>query len=231
MRRGAAAMDLPPQPVPQYERGTPVANVQVLNGFWQFLPSKSTTFIDRVYFKNFPRPITKVGFPSHPFSIPLATLEVPLNQAFILKSFSFRVFQQSGVGVEDIVETPPSRVASYLGFEILVGNQSPFDFNTNVTARGQVINYNPAQGPGKVASPPVVGQGSVFPFSGPVEPLGEAFATYAQSGQNIIARVWVLREPEFEARMLSVRISGYNLNSSLLQTILSRISTVPFPPR
>jgi hypothetical protein len=222
MRRGARE-DLPPAPLPQGEVGKPVVNTQVVNGFWQFLPSKSTVFLNRVYFRNYPKPLFVGQLPPFPVPLPVVKLVVPQNQAFILKDFSFKVYQQSGIGVEDIVEVPASRVASYFGFEVKVGNRSPYDFNTNVTARGQVIDYNPGK-TNSTSSPPIPGQGTAFPFSGPNNPLGDSFATYAQSGDLIELTVQVLREPEFDARMMSAQFAGYNVDGRILQTILSRIT-------
>jgi hypothetical protein len=221
--RHGARQDLPPAPLPQGEVGRPVVDTQLVNAFWQFLPAKSTTFWARAYFRNYPKPLFVGNLPPFPVPLPVVKLVVPQNQAFILKSFDFTVYQQSGIGVEDLVAVPPSRVASYFGFEIKIGNRSPYDFNTNVTARGQVIDYKPAQA-GYTAAPPIPGQGTAYPFSGPNQPLGENFAAYAVSGALIEANVFVLREPEFDVRMLSVAMAGYNLNQRLLQTILSRIT-------
>lgn len=222
MRRGAL-LDMPPSPLPQDEVGKPVANVQVVNGFWQFLPAKSTVFLSRVYFRNYPRPLFVGQLPPYPVSIPIRSLTVPNNQGFILKSFDFQVYEQSGIGQENIVAVDPSRVASYFGFEVKIDNRSPYDFNTNVTARGQVLAYNPGQG-GGVSSPPVPGQGTVYPFSGENQPLGDKFAAYAVAGQKIELNVFVLREPPYDVRLLSAGLTGYNLNQRLLQTVLSRIT-------
>jgi len=223
MRRGAR-QDLPPAPLPQGEVGRPVVNTQIVNGFWQFLPAKSTVFLNRVYFRNYPKPLFVGKLPPFPVPLPVVKLVVPPNQAFIIKDLSFKVYQQSGIGTEDIVEVPPERVASYFGFEVKIGNKSPYDFNTNVTARGQVIDYAPVQGAGGRSVPPIPGQGTAFPFAGRNNPLGDNFATYAQSGDLIELTVQVLREPEFDARMLSAQFAGYNVDGRILQTILSRIT-------
>lgn len=214
---------MPPSPLPQKEGGKGPTNVQIVNGFWQFLPVASTTFFDRVYFRNYPRPLFVGNLAPYPVPLPIIKLVVPQNQAFILKHFSFKVYQQSGIGVEDIVEVPASRVASYFGFEVKVGNRGLTDYNTNVSARGQVIDYKPGQA-GSLTFPPVPGQGTLFPFSGEMQPMGDNFASYATSGQDIQATVYVLREPEFDARMLSVRFDGYNVNQRVLEDILKRLS-------
>jgi hypothetical protein len=215
---------LPPAPLPQGEVGKPVVNTQIVNGFWQFLPAKSTVFLNRVYFRNYPKPLFVGKLPPFPVPLPVVKLVVPPNQAFIIKNLAFKVYQQSGIGTEDIVEVPPSRVASYFGFEVKIGNRSPYDFHTNVTARGQVIDYAPVQGGGGRSVPPTPGQGTAFPFSGVNNPVGDNFATYAQSGDLIELTVQVLREPEFDARMLSAGFEGYNVDGRILQTILSRIT-------
>jgi len=225
MRRGAR-QDLPPSPLPQGEVSRPVVNTQIVNGFWQFLPAKSTIFLNRVYFRNYPKPLFVGKLPPFPIPLPVIGLIVPQNQAFIIKDLSFRVYQQSGIGVEDKVEVPPSRVASYFGFEVKIGNRSPYDFNTNVTARGQVIDYTVGKA-GSTTFPPVPGQGTAFPFSGANNPLGDNFATYAQSGDLIELTVQVLREPEFDVRMMSAQFAGYNINQRILQTILGRLTGCP----
>lgn len=223
MRRGARE-DLPPAPLPQGEVGKPVINTQIVNGFWQFLPGKSTIFLNRVFFRNYPKPLFIGQLPPFPVPLPVVKLIVPQNQAFVIKDFSFKVYQQSGIGTEDLVEVPPSRVASYFGFEVKVGNKSPYDMMTNVTNRGQVINYKPAQGAGGSSVPPSPGAGTAFPFSGINNPLGDNFAAYAMSGDLIELTVYVLREPEFDARMMSAQFAGYNVDQRVLQTILGRIT-------
>lgn len=223
MRRGAR-QDLPPAPLPQGEVGKPVVNTQIVNGFWQFLPAKSTVFLNKILFRNYPRPLFIGKLPPYPVPLPIAKLVVPENQAFIIKDFSFKVYQQSGIGTDDTVEVPSTRVASYFAFEVKVGNRSPYDMFTNITARGQVIDYAPVQGAGGRSVPPTVGQGTAFPFSGVNNPLGDNFANYAMSGDLIELTAYVLREPEFDARMLSAQFAGYNVDQRILQTILSRIT-------
>ena len=222
MRRGAR-QDLPPAPLPQGETGKPVVNTQIVNGFWQFLPGKSTTFFSRVYFRQYPKPLFIGKLPPFPIPLPLSKLVVPQNQAFVLKSFDFQVYEKSGIG-DAQTAVPWSQVTSYFGFQVKIGNRSPYDLNTNITARGQVIDYIPGESGFRVA-PPTSGQGTTFPFSGPNQPLGDNFATYAQSGELIELAVQVLREPEFDASMLSVKFDGYNVNQRLLDTILGRITT------
>jgi hypothetical protein len=223
MRRGAR-QDLPPAPLPQGEVSRPVVTAQIVNGFWQFLPAKSTVFLNRIFFRNYPKPLFVGNLPPFPVPLPVVKLVVPQNQAFLIKNFGFKVYQQSGIGVEDITEVPAARVASYFGFEVKVGNRSPYDMVTNVTARGQVINYKPSQGAAGLSVPPVPGQGTAFPFSGTNNPLGEGFASYAMSGDAIELTVQVLREPPFDVRMMSAEFSGYNMDQRILQTILSRIT-------
>lgn len=222
MRRGAR-QDLPPAPLPQGEVGKNAPPVTIVNGFWQFLPAKSTVFLVREYFRNYPKPLFVGKLPPFPFPLTVTRLKVPNNQAFVIKNFEFQAYEQSPVGEEELVTVSPGRLASYLGFEVKVSNRSPYDFNTNVTARGQVIDYKPAQA-GYQSAPPLPGQGTVYPFSGPNNPLGENFAAYAQAGDEIEMNVWVLREPVFDLRMLSAGLSGYNVDGRVLQTILNRIT-------
>lgn len=222
MRRGAK-QDLPPAPLPQGEPARPVVNTQIINAFWQFLPGKSTVFLVRSYFRNYPKPLFVGKLPPFPVPLPVTKLIVPPNQAFVVKDINFQVYEQSSIGVEDLVAVPPSRVVSYFGFEVKIANRSPYDFNTNVTARGQVIDYKPANA-GSTTTPPIPGQGTAFPFSGPNQPLGENFAAYAMSGDLIELNVQVLREPVFDARMVSATFSGYNVDQRLLQTILGRLT-------
>lgn len=222
MRRGAL-QDMPPSPLPQSEPGKSVSSTQIVNGFWQFLPGKSTIFMSRIYFRNYPKPLFVGKLPPFPAPLPIMKLVVPSQQAFILKSFEFNVYEQTGIGAENLVAVAPSRTASYFAFEVKVGNRSPYDLNTNVSARGQVINYNPSVN-NAISSPPSPNQGTAFPFAGPNNPLGENFASYAQAGDAIELTALVLREPPYDVRMLSAQFGGYNLNGKLLQTILSRIS-------
>lgn len=222
MRRGAR-QDLMPAPLPQTEGAHAPVETQIVNGFWQFLPTAGTTFFARDYFRNYPKPLFVGKLPPFPVPLPVVKLTVPNQQAFILKEFSFQVYEQSPVGQEQLVEVSPSRVASYFGFEVKVGNRSPYDFNTNVTARGQVIDYKPPQ-TASIASPPVPGQSTNMPFSGVNNPVGQNFAAYAKAGELIEMTVWVLREPVFDVRMLSAYMSGYNVNHAMLYKILGRVT-------
>ena len=223
MRRGAR-QDLAGAPLPQGEHLPAPVNTQVINAFWQFLPAKSTVFLARAYFRNYPKPLFIGKLPPFPVPIPVAKLVVPQSQSFVIKNIDFTVYEQSGIGEEDLVAVPPSRVASYFGFEVKIGNRSPYDLNTNVTARGQVIDYKETAPNQFRAVPPNPGQGTAFPFSGANQPLGENFATYAQSGDLMEFTVQVLREPVFDARMMSVLVTGYNVDQRVLQTILARLT-------
>jgi len=227
IRRGAATLSQSPSMLPDVESATRVVNTQILNGFWQFLPSRSTTFLDRVYFANYPRPLFVGNLPPYPVPVPLVNLEVPNNMAFVLKSFEFEAYEASGIGVDDMTLVPQARVATYVGFQISIGNRSPLDYNTNVSMRGQVIQYDPTKGSRGTSIAPLPMQGTIFPFAGPLEPLGEAFATYAVSGQQVNATAWILRPPQFEIRMFSVRISGYHMGQGDLKEILDKIVSRP----
>jgi hypothetical protein len=215
--------DHPPSPLPQGEVGKAVVNTQIVNGFWQFLPAKATTFFSRVYFRNFPRPLFLGGLPPYPVAVPIVKLEVPSNQAFIIKNIEFNVYEKTPIGNDEYVAVSPSRVVTYFGFEILIGNRSPYDFSTNLTAGGDPIDYKPTQA-GATTVPPFAGQGTNYPFSGPNQPLGENFAAYATSGEGITLVARVLREPPFDARLLTASLAGYNLNQRVLQDILGRIT-------
>lgn len=224
LRRGAV-LDLPPSPMPQAEVPGKVVPVEVTHGFFQTLPESGTNFLNRIFFKVIPKPLFVGTLPPYPFPIPILKLVVPPQQGWILKHFSFKVFQNTGIGVEDIVEVPPSRVTTYFAFEVKIDNRGIYDFATNVNARGQAINYGGAgNSTNNIAPPtPTPGQGTLFPFAGENQPVGDQFATYAVSGQLIELTAYILKEPEFEARSVSAQCDGINLNQVDLQKILRRI--------
>lgn len=219
-RRGAM-FDLPPSPLPQGETGRPVSSTQIVNAFWQFLPSKSTTFYSRVYFREYPRPLFIGLAQPYPATIPVAAITVPKNQSLIIKEIEFTAFQSTGVG--SISAIPAADVASYLAFSTKIGNRSPFDFQTNTAIRNAPVNYQNANST-ILFTTPLPSQSTSSPFSGPQQPVGENFASYAVAGETIELVAYVLREPPFDVSMISAKIAGYNLNQNLLQSILARIT-------
>ncbi len=217
--------DLPPAPLPQDEPSKGAQPVRVVDGFWQTMPAASTVFLSRVYFKTFPRPLFVGKLPPYPVPLPLVKLVVPRDQVFILKHISFKVYQQSGIGTDDIVEVPASRVTSYFGFEVKVGNRSPYNFSTNISARGQIIDFKPGNA-GYAVSPPVPGAGTLYPFSGENQPVGDNFATYAQSGSAIELTAYAMREPEFDARLISAKLDGYDMDRRKFDSIIGRLTSI-----
>lgn len=223
-RNGAAALSTIPSPLPQTGAVRDVVSTQVVNGFWQFLPSRSTTFMEKIFFRSVPNPLFVGTVPPFPYQLSVFQLRVPNNQAFILRSFEFNAYQRSPIGNDDTEMIDPGRIVSYLGFEPKVGNRGLFDYTTNVTQRGAIINYNPSN-VGGATPPPLPGQGTLFPFTGPVQPLGQNFAAYAIAGELIEMNVWLLRPMPFPLTMVSAQISGYNIPQRALESILTRIST------
>lgn len=224
-RRGAM-FDLPPSPLPQEEPAKEVVTTQIVNGFWQFLPGRSTVFLERVFFADYPRPLFVGLRPPYPVPLRVVTLTVPKNRAFILKSFEYQVYEQTGIGQGSLLAVDPSRVTTYFGFETQIGNRGLFDYMTNLTGAAGPQGVGP-NGPnnGVASFAPAPGQGILYPFSGPVQPVGQNYAAYAVENEKITMTVNVLREPPFDTRIVMARLSGYNVDHRILQSILGRLAT------
>jgi len=203
-----------------------VSPIRIVHGFTSQLPGRSRIFFQRVYFAQMPHPIQKGTGNPFPFAMPVATIEAPKQQCVILRAAAFKVFQHSGIGVDDYIETPPSRSASTFGFSVRVGNRGLTDYNTNVSPDpGQVAPVASGnQGVGQAALSP--GDGRLYPFSGTITPhLGtDPFASYIRPGEQIMASVTVLREPNFDVRFFSVELSGWLAGEAELDKMINALS-------
>lgn len=220
-------------PTPQgYAQGPAVVPVRIVHGFTSGLPGRDRLFFQRIYFAEMPRPIQRAPGNAYPHPITVATIEAPKNQCIVLRAAAFRVFQHSGIGVNDFVETPPSRTVSYFGFELRIGNRSLTDFNTNISPIPTVPvgigngggNNNQAQANAQANLSP--GTGQFYPFSGIVTPNlgGEPFASYVRPGDQIVAKLSILREPNFDVRFFSVELSGWLANEADLDRMVNMLS-------
>lgn len=205
--------------------GKEATKIRIVHGFTQALPGRSRIFFQRVYFAQMPHPIQKgLGNP-FPFTIPVATIEAPKEQCIVLRAASFKVFQHSGIGVDDFIETPPSRSASTFGFSVRVGNRGMTDFNTNTSPDpGSSTPVAGIKGGGRAGLSP--GDGRLYPFAGLITPsLGiDPFASYVRPSDQILASVTVLREPNFDVRFFSVELSGWLANETEMDQIINSLS-------
>lgn len=214
-----------PSPLPQgYAPGDPPVPIRIVNGFTFNLPGRSRLFFQRQFFASYPRPIQAAGLPPFPRNVNIATIQAPTHQGIVIREVAFRAYQHSGIGVEDIVELPPSRAKTYLGFKFNLGNRGLTDFQTNLPGQGVPINLPGPQGTFTTA--PRAGQGNVFQGTGTVTPNmpGENFAAYALPGDLIQSTAVVIRPPSFDLRLFEVEISGWLANETELQKIIDRLS-------
>lgn len=214
---------VPGSGLPQEWPDPKVQAVRIVNGFSFSLPGRTRLFFNRVYFASYPNPVLVAPGQPFPRPVPIATIEAPKEQAIVIRTASFGVYEHSGIGVDDLVETPPSRTASYFGFDLRIGNRGITDFNTNLVPQ-PAANLPPTGGQGLVAS---VGQsgGQLYPFSGMFTPDGDGtFATYARPGDQIQARIFILRPPNYDVRLFSVKIQGWLANESDLDRMLNMLS-------
>lgn len=219
--RIGAAQSQVGSPLPQSEPGARVAPVRVADAFYQFYPSRSTIFFQRAYFANYPRPIQAAGLPGFPRGVPVCRIQAPAEQCVVIRQVYFRVYEHSGIDVNDVIEVESARTTTYFGFEVKIGNRGMTDYNTNLTVRGDVLNYGGNAGP---SFPPTPGQGSFYPYAGPVIGDLQNFAYYCQSRQTMDATVQILRPPPFDTRFFSVEISGIVIPQVSLDKVLDRLS-------
>lgn len=210
-------------PLPQDGAGGGAQAVRLTSAFTQFLPPRSFVFFQRAYFRAYPRPLQVGAKPPYPIAIPIARIQVPSNQGLIIRHSSFKVFEASGVGVDDIVEVDKGRATRIFGFQTQVGQRGLTDFSTNVTANGDPVVWNPAQQIGATA-PPQVGSAKIYPFVGDSQAGLENFASYAEPGQEIELAAWVMRAPPFDTRLFSAELTGYLVGWVQLQKILDKLS-------
>lgn len=220
-RRGQVT-SLGNSPLPQEEAGGGAKPVRLTSGFTQFLPPRSFVFFQRVYLRDYPRPLQVGGLPPYPTPIPIASIQVPNHQGLIIKSTAFKVFEASGVGVNDSVEVENGRATTVFGFQTAVGNRGLTDFSTNVTtgAQGFLFSSN-LQTPTQA---PQVGAGRIYPFTGPSQAGLENFAFYGQPNEQIDLTAFVLQAPPFDTRRFSVELTGYLVGWVQMQKILDRLA-------
>jgi hypothetical protein len=197
--------------------------MRLTHAFTQFLPPRSFVFFQRAYFREYPRPLQLSNKPPYPINIPIARILVPQNQGLVVRSSSFKVFEASGIGVDDIVEVEQGRATRIFGFSTSIGNRGLVDFSTNVTANGEAVVWNPAQQMG-ATQPPQVGSGKIYPFTGDSQRGLENFAFYATPGEEIDLSAWVMRAPPFDTRLFSAELTGYLVGWVQLQEILDKLA-------
>ena len=216
-RRAVRSLNV--SPLPQEERGVHAAPVRIQDAFTQFLPARDLLFFQRVYFAPYPRPFQVAGPPNFPVALPLAEIEAPANQVIVIQHVSFRVFMHSGIGVNDIIQVPPSRVTTYFGFQFQIGNRGLTDYSSNINARGQPVNLGGNAG---TSLPPQPGQSSYYPFAGASFPLNN-FASYARPRSLISAKILVLQRPEYDTRLFSVEMGGYLLGEGSFDHVMEKL--------
>lgn len=221
-RRHGALMPVAPSPLPQENPVGPVVPVRVVGAFSQFLPGRDRTFFQRIYSANYPRPIVMGPGPPFPIPIPVIRIKAPAQQVIVIKDVIWQVYQNSGIGMEDVVQTDPTRVAGYFALQFSVGNRNMADFNSNVTVRG-TPTFFPGNNPNSGAAA-IGGGGTNYPFAGSIVPKGEHFASYARPNETIDATVQVLRYPSFDTRGFTVKLEGWLANENELDNIVDRLT-------
>jgi hypothetical protein len=203
-----------------------VSPVRIVHGFTAALPGRTRIFFQRVYFAPMPNPI-QVGLGNpFPFTLPVATILAPKQQCIVLRAAAFRVFQHSGIGLDDFEEVSPARAASTFGFALKIGNRGISDYNTNLSP-DPGVTQPVAQiqgGTGQASVTP--GDGRLYPFAGLITPhlSNDPYATYVRPADEIRATVTVLREPNYDVRFFSVEMSGWLANETELEKVINSLS-------
>lgn len=210
-------------PLPQEEAGGGARPVRLTHAFTQFLPPRSFIFFQRAYFRSYPRPLQQGSRPPFPVPIQVARIQVPQQQCLVFQKSVWKVYEASGIGIDDIVEVEQGRSTGVFGFSTQIGNRGLLDFSTNITANGDAVEWNPAQQLGPT-QPPQVGAGRIYPFTGDSQAGLQNFAFYATPGEEINLTAWVMRAPPFDTRQFSVEITGYLVGWVQMQKILDSMA-------
>ena len=217
-----------PSTLPMSGMGGGSQPVSIRDGFLQFLPSRSLIFFQRAYFADYPKPLQKAGLPPYPFPVPVARIQAPARQAIIIRNTAFSVYKATNIAPGDTEQVSRARAVGYFGFQTSVGGRGMTDFNTNVTAKGQVLALSGTvdpDGTGFNTFAPTPGQGSFYPFPGSSQIGLENFAYYARPGQSITMTVQILKPQPYETTSFSAEITGYVVGEHVLDKVLSRLSS------
>lgn len=210
-----------PSPLPQaYPPSDPVVSTQVVNGFTSWLPGRTRVFYQRNLFLQYPRPIQMAVGAPYPTDRTIFKLRAPQEQVIIVRQIAFRVFIHSGIGNDDLVELQWSRATTFLGFSFASGNRGITDYVTNISSiRGAV-----QQGPNGTTVAPQSGGGSIWPFTGSIVPREQLWAGYIMPNQEFDAKVVILREPNFDVRVISCEVSGWILGETQFNYMIDKLT-------
>lgn len=212
-------------PGPQgYASGGGAAPVRISHGFLSTLPGRSRIFFQRQYFASYPRPLQVSGTSPFPRAIKVMSIKAPNRQAIVIREVTFKAYQHSGIGVEDLAEVPKGRAVGTLGFRFNLANRGLVDFQTNLPGRGVPVDFGQQKGGG--ASAPRAGQGNTYQGTGTITPNmpGQNFAAYAIPSSIIEASAVIFRPPSFDLRTFEVTVSGWLSDDYELSKIIDHLS-------
>jgi hypothetical protein len=210
-----------PSPLPQsYPATEQPYPTQVVNGFTSWLPGRTRIFFQRIYFLKYPRPIQMALGAPYPTDRTIFKLRAPQEQVIVFKDVSFKVYIHSGIGNDDVVQISPTRTTTFLGFSFSQGNRGITDYNTNVSAIAGAVSA----GPNGTTVAPQSGGGSIWPFAGSIVPQDDLYAGYIMPNQEFDAKVVLLREPNFDFRIVSCSISGWLVGETQFNAMIDKLT-------
>jgi len=221
-----------PSRLPQENPGGSKVPVNVIGGFYQFLPPKSLSFFKRTYAARAPRPIiTSASFgPNFPRIIPIARIEVPKQQVFVVQDVVFTAYRNSNIDPGDYAPLTPlenRRLLSFVGYSFTIGGRSFFDANSNIgnlSGGSGAPSAAPFNFPSATPNNVVSASSALIPYQGSLSEGTRGFSAYGRPQQVIEAGAVYLRPPPFEVERFSVDFSGYLLNETHFDSILGTIA-------
>ena len=217
-----------PSPLPQESYRPKIQPVNLVNGFFQFLPPKSLPFFRRSYAIRPSRPLIPALAipPSFPRVLPIAQIQVPRQQVLVLQDVVFTAFRLSNVDPTDYTPLTPlenKRLLGFVGYSFSIGGRSLVDGNTNI---GSAANSGVPTSGGGGEIPTVGGVGAtsansaLITYQGSMAEGNRGFAGYGRPNQTMIAAAVFLRPPPFEVARFTVDIAGYTLNETHFDSLM-----------
>jgi hypothetical protein len=218
---GTSPLNVSPLPQEDPARGDGPPS-RLVDGFQLGLPTLSRSFFQRDFWTVYPRPIFVAGTTPFPRQLTVVRFRVPGSQVLVIRDVAFHVYQHSGIGVDDIVAVPSSRVPGTFAFKFTVGNRDMTNYATTLPGTPNAGALTPEIAGIVVPRTP---DGNLYSKTGSITPKvpNQVFAAYGRPNDEIVAQVYVLRNPNFDTRAFSVEVSGWLANETNFEGMMRKL--------